>query len=132
MIVPAYTDVNGTYPKEKNEIMLSRETLDQMKIDDPEIGMRIQMKTILADGTEETVTFLLSGYYTDYLDTSVTGPHAYISEQFLKEHDIPVFPADKLWQSPVRQKMERGWKQNSIPVWTWSTIRSRYLGKIQW
>lgn len=96
MIVPAYTDVNGTYPKEKNEIMLSRETLDQMKIDDPEIGMRIQMKTILADGTEETVTFLLSGYYTDYLDTSVTGPHAYISEQFLKEHDIPVFPADKI------------------------------------
>lgn len=105
LMLPAYTDVAGTYPQMENELMLSAASLEQMGIRRPEPGMKIEL-TVAADGRrEETVSFRLSGYYTDYVDFSVTEPEAYVSGQFLEAHDIPVFPADKVMAaSDMRQE----------------------------
>ncbi len=96
MMMPAYTDVIGSYPQKANEIMLSASSLQQMNIDHPEIGIEIEFRTILSEGAEETILFSLSGYYTDYIDFSVTEPEAYVSKAFLDQQEIPVFPADKI------------------------------------
>lgn len=96
LMVPAYTDVVGTYPRKENEVMLSAASLEQMGISRPEPGMEIDLTAVLENGTEDSISFLLSGYYTDYIDFSVAEPEAYVSGQFLEAYDIPVFPADKV------------------------------------
>ncbi len=108
MMMPAYTDVIGSYPQKANEIMLSASSLQQMNIDHPEIGIEIELRTILSEGAEETILFSLSGYYTDYIDFSVTEPEAYVSKVFLDQQEIPVFPADKIMAVTGLLQDERG------------------------
>ncbi len=96
MTVPAYTNITGDYPQKDKEIMLSISSLRQMHIDRPETGMKIDLEVILPDQTKETISFSLCGYYTDYIDSSVTEPEAYISRDFLEKREISVFPADKI------------------------------------
>ena len=108
MMMPAYTDVIGSYPQKADEIMLSASSLQQMKIDHPEIGMEIELRTILSEGADETAIFTLSGYYTDYIDFSVMEPEAYVSKAFLDQHEIPVFPADKIMAVTGYLQDERG------------------------
>lgn len=108
MMMPAYTDVIGSYPQKADEIMLSASSLQQMKIDHPEIGMEIELRTILSEGADETAIFTLSGYYTDYIDFSVMEPEAYVSKAFLDQHEIPVFPADKIMAVTGSLQDERG------------------------
>ena len=108
MMMPAYTDVIGSYPQKADEIMLSASSLQQMKIDHPEIGMEIELRTILSEGADETAIFTLSGYYTDYIDFSVMEPEAYVSKAFLDQQEIPVFPADKIMAVTGSLQDERG------------------------
>lgn len=96
MMKPAYTDVVGEYPENHDEIMLSAESLQQMGIGEPELGMKLEFSVTLADGSEETISFFLSGFYTDYMDHSVTEAEAYAAGSFLEQRDISVFPADKI------------------------------------
>ena len=108
MMIPAYTDIIGSYPQKADEIMLSASSLQQMEIDHPVIGMEIELRTILSEGAEETNLFSLSGYYTDYIDFSVTEPEAYVSKAFLEQQEIPIFPADKIMAVTGSLQDERG------------------------
>ena len=108
MMMPAYTDIIGSYPQKADEIMLSASSLQQMEIDHPVIGMEIELRTILSEGAEETDLFSLSGYYTDYVDFSVTEPEAYVSKAFLDQQEISAFPADKIMAVTGSLQDERG------------------------
>lgn len=95
MFKPAYTDIRGSYPQKANEIMLSVESLQQMGIEDPKLGDSIGI-TFELDDEEETKEFILSGYYTDYIDPSINIPEAYVSRAFLTDNGFTLFPVDKI------------------------------------
>mgnify|MGYP000403237202 CR=1 FL=1 len=81
---PAFTDIHGTYPKEKMEIMLPMSALELMGISEPEIGMEIPVTVDFFDGRQEKYNFRLSGYYTEYIATILYGPpDGYFSQAFL-------------------------------------------------
>ncbi len=67
MFMPAYSNVIGDYPRDENEIALSRYILEKMGIDNPQIGMEIFISYISNDN-EKTYTekFILSTIYTEY------------------------------------------------------------------
>lgn len=95
MFKPAYTDIRGSYPQKANEIMLSVESLQQMGIENPKLGDSIGI-TFELDDEEETKEFILSGYYTDYIDPSINIPEAYVSRAFLTDNGFTLFPVDKI------------------------------------
>ena len=86
--VPALENTKGNYPENENEIMLGRNTLKAMGIQNPEIGMRIPVTYFtLEEGSNEKrleKEFILSGWYTDY--TGVT--RGYISKDFFEETGV--------------------------------------------
>ncbi|MBS7526218.1 ABC transporter permease [Fusibacter paucivorans] len=65
---PAYANVMGNYPEQENEIMVPLWILQNMGIDNPQIGMEMPLAFYLGDerGVSQTKTFVLSGYCTDY------------------------------------------------------------------
>ena len=66
--LPTISGVVGNYPSSKNEIMLPTWVLEQMGISDPQIGMEIVLSYQIGDSYNYVSdTFLLSGYYTDYI-----------------------------------------------------------------
>lgn len=68
--LPTISGVVGNYPSSKNEIMLPTWALKQMGISEPQIGMEIVLSYQIGDNNDYlTDTFLLSGYYTDYIST---------------------------------------------------------------
>ena len=69
--LPAMDSLVGDYPQQKNEIMLSKEALRSMGINNPKIGMEIKVEyTALnqnsTDGNSQKINFILSGYYIDF------------------------------------------------------------------
>lgn len=64
---PAITDLQGTYPKNEKEIMLTKQTLDNLGIQTPQIGQDI---VFMLDGKEQL--FQLSGWYTCYSKGNTT------------------------------------------------------------
>ena len=86
--VPALESTKGNYPENENEIMLGRNTLKAMGIQNPEIGMRIPVTYFtLEEGSDEKrleKEFILSGWYTDY--TGVT--RGYVSKDFFEETGV--------------------------------------------
>lgn len=105
MLRPAYTDIYGSYPQKSNEIMISLDNLQQMGIVNPIIGQEIEL-TIDAENSRKNEKFLLTGYYTDYIDNSITVPEVYVSEKYLEEKSIPLFPVDKIMA--VQASLEQG------------------------
>lgn len=68
--LPTISGVVGNYPSSKNEVMLPTWALGQMGISDPKIGMEIVLSYQIGNSYDYiTDTFLLSGYYTDYIST---------------------------------------------------------------
>lgn len=63
---PAITDINGSYPKDENEIMLTKQILGNMGITSPKVGQNV---TFVMDG--ERKNFVLSGWYTGFAKSSV-------------------------------------------------------------
>ena len=67
---PALTDITGSYPLEPNEIMMPRWVLDIIGIEEPFLGMQIeldyQVKTESGWETQKT-PFVLSGWYTSFV-----------------------------------------------------------------
>lgn len=88
MQVPAYTDIHGTYPEEVNEIMLPIRALEEMGIKAPELGMKIPVEIKQEDGSTIKKTFVLSAYYTEYVDPMEAPPSGYFSQAFLNTLDI--------------------------------------------
>lgn len=85
---PVYSDIEGNYPQAYNEIMVPVSMLDYMGIESPEIGMEIPIEYLYgADRSTLTAqTFILSGYFTEYV---IEGQSDYglmiISNQFAQK-----------------------------------------------
>lgn len=67
-IVPSLSNIKGAYPQDENEIMMSKWMLEQLEIDEPKIGMKIPLSFMTLTGEEKAKIFILSGYYTDYIN----------------------------------------------------------------
>lgn len=81
--LPAFDSMIGEKPKNKKDIVLSREALRDMGIQNPEIGMEITVTyTPLTEKTETSKvlsdTFILSGYYKDFSGNA----RGYVSDDF--------------------------------------------------
>lgn len=86
--IPALESYEGKYPENENEIMLGKNTLKAMGIQNPETGMKLPLTYFtLAEGSGEKrlkKEFILSGWYTDYSRTT----RGYVSEMFFKETGV--------------------------------------------
>lgn len=84
---PAYTNIVGNYPQKRNEVMLSKRSLELLSINDPEIGQFVNLNIRRYEGTYKEGTykeeFVLSGYYTDYIEGSYS--RAYFSKSYASE-----------------------------------------------
>ncbi len=81
--VPAYTDICGSYPAAKDDIMMSRRALDAIGIKTPELGMKITCPIYFDEGVSKKQTFYLCGYFTEYVDPMMSMPPAYFSQEYL-------------------------------------------------
>ena len=82
--VPALESYEGNYPQHENEMMLGKNTLKTLGIQNPKIGMKIPLTyaTLAKDSKEELFQkdFVLCGWYTDYSGAK----RGYISDDFFK------------------------------------------------
>jgi len=82
--VPAISDIEGTYPKEEKEIMLSRAALLSLGIENPEKGMEISLQE-----EKGKKVFYLSGWYTGY--AHATGEHqGFVSKAYTEALGLTV------------------------------------------
>lgn len=77
----AISNINGSYPKKENEIMLSEDALSQLGIKKPKLDMEIPLSYVSKDG-EQKDTFILSGWFRSYTGTGM----AFLSESYCQEH----------------------------------------------
>ncbi|SEW46404.1 ABC transporter permease [[Clostridium] fimetarium] len=108
MLKPACTSVFGMYPQKNKEIFMSRRALEVLGIQEPKIGMKIELGLGWFDwmtNKEHQDTyrsnFILSGYNTDYNDIMQNVPSIYFSEEFLEENGIKMFPAKLLVRTNI-------------------------------
>ena len=89
MFVPTFTNVEGNYPKQRNEIMLSRHILEAMGMENAKIGMEIPLKVDIY-GTDEQVleVFILSGIHTEFSHVNGGFVAAYTSYELAKEYGV--------------------------------------------
>ncbi len=82
--LPTISDVVGDYPTNENEVMLPTWVLEQMGISNPQIGTEIVLSYQIGDNYNYVSdTFLLSGYYTDYISTRTNNRgYVYVSTAF--------------------------------------------------
>lgn len=85
MVKPAYTDISGHYPEEKQEIMLSAEVLKEMGVTKPEKGLKVKLTVSIGWFEKKEETFVLSGWYTGYVDAQKKSEIGYISEEKYKD-----------------------------------------------
>lgn len=84
-----YSDFQGNYPTNANEVLMSTWLLKRLGID-PEIGTKIVLSVAWGDmDTAQSETFVLSGYYTDtsYIDTA-SKQKIFVSPELLTQHEV--------------------------------------------
>lgn len=88
--LPTISGVVGDYPKSENEVMLPTWVLEQMGISDPQVGSEIWLSYQIGDDYNYVSdTFLLSGYYKDYISTRTNNHgYVYVSTAFKDSTDI--------------------------------------------
>lgn len=107
--LPAVTDVQGNYPVQNDEVMLSLNALSALGIEAPDLGMPIELT--LGDGTERT--FSLSGWFKDYASFSGSREalvsKTYVEEQgfSLEENGLLAISAKSGMQEDVLAQLER-------------------------
>ncbi len=74
-LLPAYKDFTGSYPDAEDEILLSRDALEQLGIPFPAIGMEIPLTYADGNGAQQR-TFSLSGWFRSYTGEGT----AYVSD----------------------------------------------------
>ena len=79
---PAYTNVIGSYPQKKDEILLSERALKKLGISEPEQGMEINLDVYKGAFEHSKEKFKLCGWYTDSGNELAIG---YISHDKIKE-----------------------------------------------
>lgn len=92
MISPAFTNIMGTYPQQKNEIMLSTKTLQYLGVRNPKVGMEIELDFYWNDifhtnGTGKQI-FLLSGFFTEHQNQTSNSSVAFLSEERMKKDGV--------------------------------------------
>ena len=86
---PAYTNVIGSYPKKKKEILLSERALKKLGISEPEQGMEINLDVYKGAFEHSKEKFELCGWYTDSGNELTTG---YISHDKINELNLEKGP----------------------------------------
>lgn len=96
MVKPTFVHFYGNYPKQTDEIMMSKKTLDYLGISSPKIGMKITLDFYWNDIFTTKMTgkqeFILSGYYDSYNNELSDSSIAYISENRIKQAGISQYP----------------------------------------
>lgn len=88
MFCPTFTNIEGHFPKDRNEIMLSRYILDALGIKGAKIGMKIPI-TITVNGSSKPIkiNFILSCIYTEYIHSRPGGDlEIYCSSELADEY----------------------------------------------
>ncbi len=89
--LPAISGAVGDYPKMENEVMMPAWALEQMGISNPQVGTEIQLSYQIGDNYDYVSdTFLLSGYYKDYISTRTNNRgYVYVSAAFKDSIELP-------------------------------------------
>ena len=106
---PAYTNVIGSYPQKKDEILLSERALKKLGISEPEQGMEINLDVYKGVFEHSKEKFELCGWYTDSGNELAIG---YISHDKIKELKLEKGPytllfsqSDHLNRSKTEKKL---------------------------
>ena len=75
----AIKDLEGKYPSDENEIMLSEDALSQLGITEPKLNMEIHLSYLDKNGQQER-TFTLSGWFHSYTSMGM----GFVSETYCK------------------------------------------------
>ena len=86
---PAYTNVIGSYPQKKKEILLSERALKKLGISEPEQGMEINLDVYKGAFEHSKEKFELCGWYTDSGSELAIG---YISQDKINELNLEKGP----------------------------------------
>ena len=86
---PAYTNVIGSYPQKKDEILLSERALKKLGISEPEQGMEINLDVYKYVFEHSKEKFKLCGWYTDSGNKLAIG---YISHDKINELNLEKGP----------------------------------------
>ena len=86
---PAYTNVIGSYPQKKKEILLSERALKKLGISEPEQGMEIKLDVYKGAFEHSKEKFELCGWYTDSGNELATG---YISQDKINDLNLEKGP----------------------------------------
>lgn len=100
--MPAISDVEGHYPVQENELMLSVSSLDALGIDEPVGGMKLAFD-FLNGGSKE---FVLSGWYKDYMNFSGSRG-GLVSKKYIEENGIDMNIEGRICISPKNGKTDR-------------------------
>ena len=105
----AYTNVIGSYPQKKDEILLSERALKKLGISEPEQGMEINLDVYKGVFEHSKEKFELCGWYTDSGNELAIG---YISHDKIKELKLEKGPytllfsqSDHLNRSKTEEKL---------------------------
>ncbi|KAF1296184.1 hypothetical protein BAU15_10375 [Enterococcus sp. JM4C] len=96
LFLPAYSDVHGKYPKSSDELMLSVRGLEELGIKEPKVGMKIPVEIHVDAGKTKHETFILSGYYTDYVHPIEGPPIGFFAESYLYQWGLSLNQATNL------------------------------------
>ena len=86
---PAYTNIIGSYPQKKDEILLSERALKKLGISEPEQGMEINLDVYKGLFEHSKEKFKLCGWYTDSGNKLAIG---YISHDKINELNLEKGP----------------------------------------
>ena len=108
-VKPAYTNVIGSYPQKKDEILLSERSLKKLGISEPEQGMEINLDVYKSAFEHSKEKFKLCGWYTDSGNELSIG---YISQDKINELNLEKGPytllfnqSDRLSGSKTEEKL---------------------------
>ena len=106
---PAYTNIIGSYPQKKDEILLSKRALKKLGISEPEQGMEINLDVYKGLFEHSKEKFKLCGWYTDSGNKLAIG---YISHDKINELNLEKGPytllfsqSNHLSRSKIEEKL---------------------------
>lgn len=87
-ILPTITEIEGNYPKEREEIMLSHWTLKKMGIEEPKLGITVTVSYRTLEGEERRQDFILSGWYHDYIKADRTSGNTMAADLYYSNQGL--------------------------------------------
>lgn len=75
-ILPTISNMEGKYPENENEVMISEWSLKKLGVEKPEPGMTVTIVFQTPSGETHRQDFILTGYYKDYIYNPGTTPNS--------------------------------------------------------